>query len=141
MFMEGLGRGIWKGNLAVTSTWLEKKEVNNILVIKGKENSLGILRWSRNKHVYHSTNCLYVKERLEKRKLEFVDRCKISILKGNVTADIFRERVQAKAALFVDELGAVESHWNSFKECLIEGAVEEAVEVCGETKGIRRHKE
>ena len=31
----------------------------------------------------------------------------------------------------------VEDVWKNFKECLIE----EAVEVCGETRGMRRHKE
>ena len=68
-------------------------------------------------------------------------RCQVWKLKGDVTADIFRERVQARAALFVDEPGAVKSLWKNFKECLIEEAVEEAVEVCGETREIRGHKE
>ena len=67
--------------------------------------------------------------------MEFVKRCKVWKLKGDVTTSIFRERVQAKAALVVD--GDVESVWKNFKECLIE----EDVEVCGETQGNTRHKE
>ena len=37
----------------------------------------------------------------------------------------------------VEKPAGVEDVWKNFKECLIE----EAVEVCGETRRMRRHKE
>ena len=45
--------------------------------------------------------------------------------------------MQARAALKMDEPGDVEGVWKGLRECLLE----EAVEVCGETKGLTRHKE
>ena len=69
--------------------------------------------------------------------MEFVKRCKIWKLEGDVTAGIFTERVQARAALLVDKPVDVESVWKNFKASLIE----EAVGVCGETQGIGRHRE
>ena len=48
-------------------------------------------------------------------------------------ADIFRDRVQTRATLVVEKPGDVESVWKNLKGCLIE----EAVEVCEKTKGIR----
>ena len=44
--------------------------------------------------------------------------------------------MQVGAALFVDEPGGVEQEWKNFEKCLFK----EAVDVCGETKCIRRHK-
>ena len=54
-----------------------------------------------------------------------------------VTAGISKVQVQTRAALVVVKPAGVEDMWKNFKECLIE----EAVVVCGETWGIRRHKE
>ena len=51
---------------------------------------------------------------------------------------VFKERVQtSRAALVVKKPTGVEEVWKNFKECLIE----EAIEVSGETRGMRRHKE
>ena len=80
---------------------------------------------------------LDLKEGLNKRKMEFVKRCKVWKLKDDVTAGIFEERVQIRAALVVEKPTGVEEMWKNFKECL----TEEAIEVCGETLGMRRHKE
>ena len=76
---------------------------------------------------------LDLKEGLNKRKMEFVKRCKVGKLRDDVTAGIFEERVQTRAALVVKPVG-VEDVWKNFKKCLIEEAVEE-------TRGMRRHKE
>ena len=47
---------------------------------------------------------LDLKEGLNKRKMEFVERCKVWKLRDDVTADIFKERVQTRAALVVESL-------------------------------------
>ena len=49
----------------------------------------------------------------------------------------FRKQVQTRAALVVEKPTGIEEVWKNFKECL----TEEAIEVCGETRGMRRHKE
>ena len=73
---------------------------------------------------------------LNKRRMEFVKKCKVWKLRDDVTAGIFEEQVQSRAAL-VEKPTGVEEVWRNFKECLME----EAIEVCGETRGMRRHKE
>ena len=50
---------------------------------------------------------------------------------------IFSERVQARAVLVRDESGDVEKVWKDMKDCFLE----EAVDVCGETRGTARQKE
>ena len=72
---------------------------------------------------------LDLKEGLNKHKIEFVKRCKVRKLRDDVTAGIFKERVQTRAALVVKKPTSIEEVWRNFKECLIE----EAVEVCGKT--------
>ena len=69
--------------------------------------------------------------------MEFVKRCKVWKLRDDVTAGISKKRVQTRAALVVEKPVDVKEVWKNFKECLIE----EAIEVCGETRGMRRHKE
>ena len=80
---------------------------------------------------------LDLKEGLNKRKMEFVKRCKVWKLRDDVTAGIFKEQVQTRAALVVEKPAGVKDVWKNFKECL----VKEAVAVCGKTRGMRRHKE
>ena len=75
-------------------------------------------------------------EGLNKRKMEFVKRCRVWKLRDDVTTGIFEKRVQSRAAL-VEKPTGVEEVWRNLKECLME----EAIEVCGETRGVRRHKE
>ena len=53
------------------------------------------------------------------------------------TKAIFSERVQARAALIRKEPGDVEKVWKDLKDCFLE----EAVDVCGETRGIAKQKE
>ena len=64
-------------------------------------------------------------------------RCKVWKLKQVETKAIFSERVQARAALIRKEPGDVEKVWKDLKDCFLE----EAVDVCGETRGIARQKE
>ena len=80
---------------------------------------------------------LDLKEGLNKHKMEFVKRCKVWKLRDDVTAGIFEERVRTRVAQVEDKPMGVEEVWRNFKECL----TEEAIEVCGETRGMRRHKE
>ena len=68
--------------------------------------------------------------------MKFVKRSKVWKLRDAVTG-IFKERVQTRAALIVEKPAGVEDVWKNFKECLIE----EAIKVCGETRGMRRYKE
>ena len=56
---------------------------------------------------------LYLKEGLNKRKMEFVKRCKVWKLRDDVTAGIFKERVQTRAALAVEKPTGVEEVWNN----------------------------
>ena len=58
-------------------------------------------------------------------------------MKHAETRDIFNERVQARADLIRKEPGDVEKVRKDLKECFLE----EAVGVCGETRGIARRKE
>ena len=58
-------------------------------------------------------------------------------MRDDVTAGIFKERVQTRAALVVEKPTGVIYVWKNFKECVIK----EAVEVCWEIRGMRRHKE
>ena len=53
------------------------------------------------------------------------------------TEGIFRQRVQARVAMQVDKPRDAEGVWKDLKECILS----EAISVCGETKGISRHKE
>ena len=80
---------------------------------------------------------LDLKEGLNKRKMEFVKRCKVWKLRDDVTAGIFEEQVRTRAALVVEKPTGIEEVLRIFKECL----TEEAIEVCGGTRGRRRHKE
>ena len=58
-------------------------------------------------------------------------------MRDDVTAGIFEERVGTRAALVEEKPTSVEEVWRYFKECL----TEEAIEVCGETRVMKRHKE
>ena len=142
-------------NFAVANTWFKKEEkrlityesggcrtvVDYILVRKCERKMI------RDVKVIHSEPCIpqhkllicvmELKERLKKHKVKFVKRCKVWKLKEAEAECIFKERVQARAALMLDGLGDVEMVWNDLKGCLME----EAIAVCGETKGIKRHKE
>ena len=50
---------------------------------------------------------LDLREGLNRRKMEFVKRCKVWKLKDDVTAGIFKERVQARAALMMKKPAGV----------------------------------
>ena len=58
-------------------------------------------------------------------------------LKDAETESIFRQRVQARVAMSVGKPRDAEGVWKDMKECMLS----EAIGVCGETKGISRHKE
>ena len=49
----------------------------------------------------------------------------------------FQKRMWTRAALVEEKPTGIEEVWRNFKECL----TEEAIEVCGETQSMRRHKE
>ena len=67
-----------------------------------------------------------------KCKVKPVKRCMVWKLKQAETKSIFSKRVQARAALTRKEPGDVEKVWKDLKDCFLE----EAVDVCGETRGI-----
>ena len=81
--------------------------------------------------------CFDLKERVEQCKVKPVKWCKVWKLKQAETKTIFGERVRARAALVRDEPGDVEKVWKDMKDCFLE----EAVDVCGEKRGIARQKE
>ena len=82
--------------------------------------------------------CVFdLKERVRQYKVKPVKRCKVWKLKQAETRAIFSERVRARAVLVRDEPGDVEKVWKDLKDCFLE----EAVDVCGETRGIARQKE
>ena len=80
---------------------------------------------------------LDLKEKLVRSKVKFVKRCKVWKLKEAETESIFRQRVQARVAMSVGKPRDAEGVWKEMKECMLS----EAISVCGETKGISRHKE
>ena len=80
---------------------------------------------------------LDLKEKLVRSKVKVMKRCKVWKLKEAVTEGIFRQRVQARVAMSVGKPRDAEGVWKDLKECMLS----EAVSVCGETKGISRHKE
>ena len=51
---------------------------------------------------------LDMRKGFNQRKMEFVKRCKVWKLKDDVTAGIFKERVQARAALMMKKPAGVE---------------------------------
>ena len=51
---------------------------------------------------------LDLKEGLNKHKMEFVTRCKVWKLRDDVTAGIFKEQLQTRAALMVENPAGVE---------------------------------
>ena len=58
--------------------------------------------------------------------MEFVKRCKVLKLRDDVTAGIFKVRVQTtetRAALVAEKRAGVKERWKNFKKCLIEEAV------------------
>ena len=68
---------------------------------------------------------------------EHLKRCKVWKLKQAETRAIFSERVQVRAVLIREEPGDVEKVWKDLKDCFLE----EAVDVCGETRDITRQNE
>ena len=72
-----------------------------------------------------------------KCKVKPVKSCKVWKLKQAETKFIFCERVQARATLMRKEPGDVEKVWKDLKACFLE----EAVDVCGETRGVAKKKE
>ena len=80
---------------------------------------------------------LDLKEKLVRSKVKFMKRCKVWKLKEAETESIFRQKVQARVAMSVGKPRDAEGVWKDLKECMLS----EAIGVCGETKGISRHKE
>ena len=80
---------------------------------------------------------LDLKEKLVRSKVKFMKRCKVWKLKEAETESIFRQRVQTRVAMSVGKPRVAEGVWKDLKECMLS----EAISVCGETKGISRHKE
>ena len=143
-------------NFVVANTWFKKDEgrlityeipgkcrteIDNILIRKSDRKLIRDVKVIRQEECISGHKLIIcvldLKEGLNKRKTEFVKRCKVWKLRDDVTAGIFEERVQTRAALVVVKPTGIEEVWRNFKECL----TEEAIEVCGETRGMRRHKE
>ena len=101
-----------------------------------------MLRWFGKSSVFQVTNWSFVfwKEGLNKPKMEFVKRCIMQGLEVERWCNCrYFQRASAGQGSTDDEEApaGVEEVWKNFKECL----TEEAIEVCGETRGMRRHKE
>ena len=143
-------------NFVVANTWFEKNEgrpityeipgkcrtvIDYILIRKSERKLIRDVKviWHEQCIPNHKLIicALDLKKGLNKRKMAFRKRCKVWKLRDDVTAGIFKERVQTRAALVVEKPAGVEDVWKNFKECLIE----DSVEVCGETRGMRRYKE
>ena len=139
-------------NLAVANTWFKKgdnklityesggcRTVDYILVRKSERKFIRDVKIIRSEACIPQHKLLIcvteLNERVKKCNVKFVERCKVWKLKETETECIFKERVQAKAAVVLNGLGDVEKVWNDLKQCLLE----EAVAVCGVTKGISRH--
>ena len=142
-------------NLAVANTWFKKEDnklityesggcrtvVDYILVRKSERKFIRDVKIIRSEACIPQHKLLIcvmeLNEKVKKCNVKFVERCKVWKLKETETECIFKERVQAKAAVVMNGLGDVEKVWNDLKQCLLE----EAVALCGVTKGISRHKE
>ena len=143
-------------NFVVANTWFKKNEgrlityevpgkcrnvIDYILIRKSERKPIRDVKVIRQEQCIPKHKLIIcvldLKEGLNKHKMEFVKRYKVWKLRDDVTAGIFKERVQTRAALVVEKPAGVEDVWKTFEECLIE----EAVEVCGKTRGMRRHKE
>ena len=143
-------------NLVVANTWFKKNEgrlityeipgkcrtvIDYILIRKSDRKLIRDVKVIRQEECISGhkliTCVLDLKEGLNKRKMEFVKRCKVWKLRDDVTAGVFEERVQTRAAMVVEKPTGIEEVCKNFKECL----TEKAIEVCGETRGMRRHKE
>ena len=142
-------------NLTVLNTWFKKKEgrlftyesdgcrtvVDYILSRKSERKMVRDVKVVRIECIkqHRLLICVFdLKEKVEpKCKVKPVKRCKVWKLKQAEIKDIFSERVQARAALKRKEPGDVEKVWKDLKDCFLE----EAVDVCGETRGIARQKE
>ena len=142
-------------NLAVLNTWFKKKEkrlftyengecrtvIDYILSRKSERKMVKDVKIVRVECIKQHRLLICVfdsKERVGlKCKVKPVKRCKVWKLKQAETKAIFSERVQARAALIRKEPGDVEKVWKDLKDCFLE----EAVDVCGETRGIARQNE
>ena len=141
-------------NLAVLNTWFKKKErrlftyendecrtvVDYILSRKSERKMIRDVKVVKIECIKQHRLLISVfdlKERVGQCKVKPVKRCKVWKLKQAETKAIFSERVQARAVLVRDEPGDVEKVWKDMKDCFLE----EAVDVCGETRGIARQKE
>ena len=120
-------------NFVVANTWFKKNEgrliiyeipgkcrtvIDYILIRKSDRKLIRDVKVIRQEE-YISGHKLIIcvldlKEGLNKRKMEFVKRCKVWKLRDDVTAGVFEERMQTRAAL-VEEKG-VEEVWRNFKE-------------------------
>ena len=141
-------------NLAVLNTWFKKKEgrlftyesgecrtaVDYILSRKSERRMVRDVRVVKIECIkqHRLLICIFdLKEKVGmKCKVKPVKRCKVWNLKQAETKSIFCERVQARAALMRKEPGDVEKVWKDLKDCFLE----EAVDVCGETRGVARKK-
>jgi hypothetical protein len=72
---------------------------------------------------------------MKRKEVKFVSKCKIWKLKDEELRVEYSRRVQNRAP--VRGLESADKIWEGLKKCL----VEEAVELCGKTKGRQRHKE
>ena len=142
-------------NLAVLNTWFKRKErrlftyendgcrtvVDYILCRKSERKMVRDVKVVKIECVtqHRVLICVFdLKERVGlKCKVKPVKRCKVWKLKQAETKAIFSKRVQARAALKRKEPGDVEKVWKDLKDCFLE----EAVDVCGETRGIARQIE
>ena len=102
-------------NFVVANTWFKKNEgrlityetdkcstvIRYIIIIRKSERKL--IRYVIRQEQCISNHKLIIcvldlRKGLNRRKMEFVKRCKVWKLKDDVTAGIFKERVQARAA-------------------------------------------
>jgi hypothetical protein len=81
---------------------------------------------------------LELSECVRKKKVVFVERCKVWKLKKEPeTRGAFMEKLHARVEVHRERSSDIEIVWKDLRDCLLEVADE----VCGRTKGIPRHEE
>ena len=118
-------------NFVVANTWFKKNEgrlityetdkcrtvIDYILIRKSERKLIRDIKVIGQEECISSHKLIIcvldLKEGLNKYKMEFVKRCKVWKLRDDVTAGIFKERVQIRAALVVKPAG-VEEVWKNF---------------------------
>ena len=125
-------------NFVVANTWFKKNEgrlityeipwkcrtvIDYILIRKSERKLIKDVKVIRQEQCIPNHKLIIcvldLKEGLNNRKMEFVKRCKVWKLRDDVTAGIFKERVQTRAALVVEKPAGVEDVWKRTEQMMV----------------------